>query len=542
LGALVRRPVIDTFKDSADLRLLRAGLALRERSEDGKFRISVKGLGNTAIGYHVREELEEVRRERLSTVDELAGPLFERIGPIVAGEAFVDLFSFSQERHVRSVCRGGSSVAQLSVDKIVLSGDGKTETYYEVEVEAETERGATEIGQIGRWLSDAFGLRFELRTKFEKAAEFFGLDLPQRADARTHVHSDMPLAAAVGHVVAHQFGLMLANESEVLSSQAHSAVHQMRVAAQRARSMLRLMPHRSRESERANAFLRSVRNQLGLLRDLQVLPRTLDRILQIDLRASEGAVSLSHGGAEKPADKEATVLRDSREAAPVDGRDPTQVESGEVAQVDGPNPAHANGGAASRAKLEASPSLLREVDLAKEALAERRNDVSDQLLTFLRSDDYRAGREEFLQGGITFIQPSYRTVPRELRHALTGALWHRISRADSYRKNMDRHSKRDHHELRKLIKDVRYLLELFAPLFGASGARLARAAVGVQGHLGIVQDTVVAEELLAATSLSQPMIFAAFELLARAAMDDATVAWIEYCDPQLRADSLRELI
>lgn len=471
LGELREIRLTDTFKDSSDFRLLRAGLALRERFTGDRWLVTVKGVASSDPRLHRREELEHETDGRLRDRVDPSTAVGRRVAPILAEEALAELFSFSQIRHTRPVSRRGRKLAELSLDEITMRADNRSYEFFEVEVEATGEDGVPSLPRIGRWLADAFALPFDRRTKFERAVEFFGTPVPglPREEPRS-LRPEMDFTTALHRLLVEQLSEVTRNGELILESPSVAAVHDMRVAAQRARTLLASFPRESFEARPISRFLKDLRDRLGVVRDLQVLPKTI-------------------GCAAAQIENELTSM-----------------------------------------------AVLR--NRAREAEEIRALSLQEHL----RSEWYRRGRDELLTSPPAPARPDYRRAPRQLRDALPPLLLQRMSLADALHRTVRPGAEAQFHELRKVMKKVRYVLEFFQPILGDAGRRLYGAAVGVQTPLGMLQDSVVARQLSRTLDVDDPAVGDAFSSLAAAQEESIAEAWIRYCDPRLRERVFEEML
>lgn len=461
----------DTFKDTVEFRLLRAGLALRERRAGDRWLITVKGVVNADARFHRREEVEQDSAGPIGEFVDPSSPVGRRIAPILEGEPLSTLFSFSQIRVSRPIERRGRRIADLSLDEITMSSDQRSAEFFEVEIEAASERGVKSLPGIGRWFADAFALPTVRRTKFERAVEFFGTPVPDiRLDEASGLRPEMDFTAALGRLLEEQLGEITRNRELILEHPRVAAVHDMRVAAQRARTLLAIAPPGSLDSKAIEGFLKALRTRLGVVRDLQVLPKTMDRVI---------------------------------------------------------------------ARLGERP---RSVGVLRKRAREAERAESRALQDHLRSKWYHRGLEKLLSSPPQLDRPDYRRAPRELRDALPPVLLHRMSLVDSFHRSLRPCAGEAYHELRKLMKKVRYVLEFFEPVLGETGRRLRSAAVDVQNPLGVMQDSVVARRISDELAVTDSALDEGFSAVATAQEEAFAEAWARFCDPRLRHEVFEELM
>lgn len=170
----------DRYLDTEDRAILQAGYACRLRSKDvssaaagrGAYLATLKGLGgaDATSGIHQREELEVW----VDGPNPLSWPE-SRVRDLVlsygGGKLLIELFSLSQERHLRLLHRASPRdnppLAELSLD-LVVPGGNESEAYYELEIELLNEDEIAGLKLIAAYLHSSWGLKPEARSKFER--------------------------------------------------------------------------------------------------------------------------------------------------------------------------------------------------------------------------------------------------------------------------------------------------------------------------------------------------------------------------------------
>jgi CHAD domain-containing protein len=183
-----------------------------------------------------------------------------------------------------------------------------------------------------------------------------------------------------------------------------------------------------------------------------------------------------------------------------------------------------------------SMGALRE--RAREAEAAESRALQDHL----RSRWYHQGRESILSSPPRLRSADYRRSPRQLRDALPPLVFHRLSLVDSLHRALRPGAEADYHELRKLMKKLRYILEFFELVLGEPGRRLHSAAVDVQNPLGVMQDSVVARTICGELAVADSALEEGLSALAAAQEEAVADAWGRFCDPWLRQDVCEELM
>jgi inorganic triphosphatase YgiF len=170
----------DSYLDTADQTILRAGYACRLRRKDagpiaesrGMYLATVKGLGGAdpSSGIHQREELE-AWVDGPEPLDWPASAVRDRVIRLCEGRPLQELFALNQERHLRllypAAHRENQPLGELSLDLVTLASE-ESSVYYELEIELLNEDGIEELKQVAGHLRSSWGLAPETRSKFER--------------------------------------------------------------------------------------------------------------------------------------------------------------------------------------------------------------------------------------------------------------------------------------------------------------------------------------------------------------------------------------
>lgn len=167
--------VRDSYFDTDDRAILNAGFACRVREVEGNRIATLKGLGgvDAESGIHQREE-HEVPVELDDPRTWPDSPARDLALRLTIGRPLTELFSLSQERHIRLLSEEGSEgtrrVAELSLDVVThaLGQGGTPRSYYELEVELLEQGNKGDLQTLAHDLKVAWGLRPEPRSKFER--------------------------------------------------------------------------------------------------------------------------------------------------------------------------------------------------------------------------------------------------------------------------------------------------------------------------------------------------------------------------------------
>jgi CHAD domain-containing protein len=254
---LLPRVFTSTYHDTADRRLLAAGITLRRRVE------SRRGL------WQLKLPSEGGRLELETGGKELPGEVLSLLAGVLRGRELQQVGVLRTKRGGVRVARDGS-VADVTHDVVsVLEGRRTTDRFAEVEIEL-VSGDADLLDRLGRELRDHGAKRHDGRPKIAQALST-ALPPPEpAAGGPTQEHVQAMLAAQYRSMVAHDPGVRLGDDPEDL--------HQLRVAARRLRAILRatrgVIEPAWADGLRADvAWLGA---QLGPVRDFDVLREGLD--------------------------------------------------------------------------------------------------------------------------------------------------------------------------------------------------------------------------------------------------------------------------
>jgi CHAD domain-containing protein len=436
LRHLVERHVIDHYLDTPHRDILRGGFAcrLREGEEEGRWLLTVKGLGKAAGAVHQREEHESLIVPKTLLAEWPAGPAREIVTRLSEGRSLVELFTLRQRRARRAVEQDGRAVGVLSLDTVEMDIGARKAVSYEIEVEL-TEAGTLDdLHAIGAAL-EPYKLEAESKSKFERALARLD-DVPARPAAKKKapgVRADEPLAEAGRTILRFHHARMLGNEEGTREGKDIEALHHMRVATRRQRAAFRVVaPCFKRKAIRAfQDELRRAAGHLGAVRDLDVL-----------IAAAEGLQSSSGVDASGPLEPLLDEWRSRRAAARVEL----------LAYL---------GGDDYQAFKEGYGAFLSSTGTGLKDSA---------------ADD----------------SPE----PRLVRHILPTVIWDHYGRLRAYDTVLDWASLETIHALRIDAKRLRYLLEFFSEALPSGVAEAIDATVALQDHAGELHDADVTIGLL----------------------------------------------
>ncbi|MBX7213287.1 MAG: CHAD domain-containing protein [Thermoflexales bacterium] len=453
----------DSYFDTQDWRFFRAGCALRVRRAGDVSTATLKTFGQRRDGAHQRIEISEPvalpRRTSaaglIKALTALPGPVGERIRLVCRDVALTALFSARAERRLSDVRLDGSTVAELALDTVAMTGGAKRSPLIVSRVELEARGEPLPILQtLADALRDDLGLSPAGESKYELGLKLAGLHptlapfcgSPASAAELAETERKPSIGALAYAVMRERFAQFSANEPGTRLGDDPEFVHDMRTATRRLRAAMGLfepfLPHRAIALRDG---LRWFATQLGAVRDIDV---------QLEhLTHGQDGIALVDG-----ADAVIGLLRAQREQARL--------------------------------------ALLRAIDSPRYT----------QLL---------AAFEEMLRAGPRRADAIHRQAA-DAMPAMIEARYRKVNKAFG-RLGPDS-PPQDYHALRILIKRFRYALEFAEPLFGKPISDYLPVVVGAQETLGGYQDAEVALAHLRALSLSPEALSTPATLLALSEM------------------------
>lgn len=460
------KDVRDTYLDTEDRRVHRAGYALRVREADGAFEATMKSLtSGNKDGARRRREISEPLKDAAALLRKTTGPISERLRALTGGPSHKDheprpLFEVRTQRSVfglrfapskangKSVVDASGSVrpptpeeravrvgeVALDATEITAGGDRESALFLRrIEIETEGDPSPLLI-QFVEALRDALKLEAVSESKYEAGLAFSGLTSAPAPDfGPTTTKRSMTTGAVAFAVLRGQLAEMRAHEPGARLGEDPEELHDMRVATRRMRAAMKLfedaLPEKCRRFRDELKFFAGV---LGEVRDLDVqIADERDR---------------------------------SERAAENDRAYPKQIIE-----------------ALEKERTEARKALLEALD------SERYERFGAYLAAMLREGPKdESGVEPIAVAGLSLI-------PRAHDKWLKAA------------KGLKKDSPPEaYHELRKKGKRLRYALEFLSDVYGKKRtAKVVAPLKEAQDVLGIYQDAIVASERLRSLAVSR---------------------------------------
>jgi CHAD domain-containing protein len=291
--------ILDTYLDTDDWRIHRAGFALRIRSESGKSEATLKSLRSASTEMADRRELNEaLDTSESESIRHSSGPVGARVHAVSGAHTLLPLFEIRTSRQRFAVRKGTEmqELGEIALDETVISrpqGEPRA-SMQRVEVEALTEAHEP-LQSLVRMLRSDCALEAAPDTKYSRGLQSVGLAPgPVPEFAPTAIDPSMPLVeVALANLRLylsawhqHEPGARLGDDPEEL--------HDLRVACRRLDAILRQFREWLPEGFiRIRPTLKRVLRVLGEVRDLDVA------LIELESFPRESAESDSGGEAFK---------------------------------------------------------------------------------------------------------------------------------------------------------------------------------------------------------------------------------------------------
>ena len=432
--------IFDTYLDTDDWRIHRAGFALRIRSESGKSEATLKSLHSASAEFADRRELSETLENCESeSIRQSIGPVGTRVQAVSGAHALVPLFEVRTSRQRFAIHRENEihQLGEIALDDTVISrphGEPQ-KSLQRVEVEAFTQTQGP-LQSLVNTLRNDCALVQASDTKYSQGLKSVGLAPgPAPEFAPTAVEASMPMVEVALANLRRYLSVWYLHEPGARLGDNPEELHDLRVAGRRLDAILRQFRSFLPASFlRIRPTLKKVLSALGDARDLDVALSELE--------------TFSH---ELP-------VSDRESVAPL------------------------------------KQHLMRERGLARARMLDVLDSVSVQknlqklasLLAAPGAASQQSSRELALIVAPEMIRQRYRKVRKN---------------ADLLTSNS---SMEAYHEVRGRSKKLRYALEAVAVIYGKPADEMLRALRRWQNTLGVQQDAAVASRRLRALASVPP--------------------------------------
>ena len=432
--------ILDTYLDTDDWRIHRAGFALRIRSESGKSEATLKSLHSASAEVADRRELSETMENSESeSIQQSIGPVGTRVHAVSGAHALLPLFEVRTSRQRFAIRREDEAkqLGEIALDETVISrphGEPQT-SMRRVEVEALTEAHEP-LQSLVKTLRSDCALKAASDTKYSQGLKSVGLApapapefTPTAVDASMSI-VEVALANLRRYLSAwhlHEPGARLGDNPEEL--------HDLRVAARRLDAILRQF-----RSSLPASFLR-------IRPTLKIVLRALGDSRDLDVALSE--------------------LKTFSRELPKSDRDSVEPLKRHLVS-------------------ERGRARARMLSVLDSASVQKDLQELTSLLTAHSAASQQSSPELALNVAPELIRRRYRKV-RKGADLLTSD-----SSIEAY------------HEVRGYVKKLRYALEAVAVLYGKPADEMLRTLRRWQEKLGVQQDAAVASRRLKALASAPP--------------------------------------
>ena len=275
--------IVDTYLDTDDWRLHRAGFSLRLRQHDTavEAEATLKSLSPAGDGLRERREIgERLAKADAGLLARARGPVGERLRALAAKRSLQVLLEVRTTRRRFGVIDGDAEVGELTLDHTAIPVDGDDLPVVLQRVEIEWTGGPREpVDRLAHAVRIACGLRPAATSKFEAGLLARGLAPPAPPDlGPTHVDARTSVGELAFASLRSQFLEVLAHEPGARLGEDPEEVHDMRVATRRMRAAIALfetaLPARARWLRRELGW---IARSLGAVRDLDVQIEQVER-------------------------------------------------------------------------------------------------------------------------------------------------------------------------------------------------------------------------------------------------------------------------
>ena len=276
ITALARPPrrLVDSYIDTDDWRIARAGFVVRTRRRGRHDEITLKDT-RPAEGSGLRQRLEVTEVLPPSGLDALGaeGPVGRRLRAIVGARRLSEVLQVRTRRRPFALRVGGVDVAEVALDDtmIVVGTGQKPMQLRRVEVEVHPD-WLVALEPIVEQLRMSCGLQPARLSKFEAGLLALGEEIPGTPDlGPTDISSSSTMGEVAFAVLRRQLAVLQAKEPGTRLGEDVEELHDMRVATRRLRAALSLfegvLPVRAQVFREELGWLARL---LGAVRDLDV--------------------------------------------------------------------------------------------------------------------------------------------------------------------------------------------------------------------------------------------------------------------------------
>ncbi len=267
------KEVTDTYYDTTDWRLQRAGFTCRVREKEDGAELTLKTMADAPGGLRERVERNEaITGHGVEAIAGADGDVSRAVKLVAGRQPLTPLFTLRQRRRLFRLLDTAGDLGEISLDETVIPLGVEDAPVKLTRVEIEV----TDVDHARRFvdvLVAATGLTPAAMGKFQAALLATGMRVtrPQDLVGPTAINERMTVGEVAFAVLRKHFGAFLANEGGTRLGEDIEALHDMRVAARRMRAAMSLFrPHLPVRMESLRLELGWVASALGNVRDLDV--------------------------------------------------------------------------------------------------------------------------------------------------------------------------------------------------------------------------------------------------------------------------------
>jgi CHAD domain-containing protein len=264
--------ITDSYYDTDDWRLYRAGYALRVRETDGDVEATMKSLEPAEDSLRRRREITEPLKDgKPATLGQARGPVGERSRMLVGKREVRRLFQIQSRRQRFALLREDARVGEVSLDASEIPLGGEPVGLRRVEVEIDAALGPDLHGFVDEMRS-ALDLSPATLSKYETGLYAGGHD-PEgdTGFGPTRIDPSMSVGEVAFAVLRRQFAELRSHEGGTRLGEDPEELHDMRVPTRRMRAAMKVFQDVLPEKARwLRQELRWVARVLGDVRDLDV--------------------------------------------------------------------------------------------------------------------------------------------------------------------------------------------------------------------------------------------------------------------------------
>ena len=265
----------DTYLDTEDLSLRRAGFALRLREGPGRTEATLKDLAPGSDSLRIRREFNEpLSSAEFKALTVGDGPVSTRVRAVAGSESLKPLFRVHTQRECFAALEPGDEpAAEIALDDtIVAAPDGGSRAHL-TRVEVEALSGTPEsLETLVDELRSQCALTSATDSKYEVGLKIAGLALPVSPELGSLTIHPSLSAGEVGRAnLRRHLAAWHAREPAARLGEDPEALHELRVAGRRIETTLRIFePYLPKTLVRQRAAWKSLIRALGAVRDLDV--------------------------------------------------------------------------------------------------------------------------------------------------------------------------------------------------------------------------------------------------------------------------------